>query len=220
VTEIYQGKIPFVKEHTCYVIQSIVARDMLERERGIPPKPKMKDRVLDVPVDKRGRFSKAPYHDSTVPVPNPTILPDRLLQSFAPIIIIRHPAKQISSFYRASVKMRAVQTDDSEFEIAATYKFSRLIFDYFRRVYLTKNGDTKAEDAHRLAWPIVVDGDDLINDTEGISQRFCALTGIDPAGVVYEWGKTKPVDPFFAVFLGTLNESLGVVKNKVKWLPV
>lgn len=206
------GKIPLVKEHCCYLTQQMVVKEHLERPRGVPAKPKMEDRMLDLPEDQRTSLSGSSYHDFDAPVMNTTVLPDRLLKTFTPVFIIRHPAKQVGSFHRAASKARGLApVDSSEFEMATTYRFPRLIFEYFRNLYLEEKATPEAR--HRSPWPIVVDGDDLINDTEGVSERFCALTGLDPAGVIYNWGKTESPTPIKAIFYGTLNASSGVVKN-------
>lgn len=203
-----------IKEHCCYLTQATIVKQLLEKPRGIPPKPNMIDNLLDVPKVKRGEQAGVSYHDLNAPVLNPTVLPDRFLNTVAPIFIIRHPAKQVGSYFKAS-KVHEGSMDSSEFEIATTFKFSRLLFDYFKNLYrIEKNsrGDV-------LQWPIVVDGDDLINDTEGLAKRVCAVTHLDPNGVIYEWEKGgEPKDVFEAVFLGTLNKSSGVVKTEVSRL--
>jgi len=62
---------------------------------------------------------------------------------------------------------------------------------------------------------VVIDGDDVVNDSEGIAGKFCALAGLDPDGVIYKWEKNDLVDqgPVKRVFLGTLNTSEGVRKD-------
>ena len=161
----------------------------------------MKDNYLDLSTPPTPTL----YHDPSTNPPNPTVLPDRLLKTFTPIFIIRHPAKQVGSFYKAS-RITQVPIDSSEFELATQYTPSRMIFDYFRSVGVQSQGGE---------CPIVVDGDDLINDTEGIARAICKLTNLDPNGVIYIWEKQDSGNPFDAVFKGTLNASTGVVKNEV-----
>jgi hypothetical protein len=197
---------------------------MIEAHREVPPEPKMKDNMFDTPESKRGLQGEALYHNQNADVVNPTIFPDRLWKTFAPVITIRHPAKQVGSYYKAS-RISAGSIDSSEFELSLHYKFSRMLFDYFRKLYQNRqyrlskgSGAPNSE----LQWPIVIDGDDLINDTEGLAQRFCAITHLNPVGVIYEWGRIEKADPFDKAFFGTLDKSVGVVKNEVSlgnWRP-
>jgi len=175
----------------------------------------MEDKMLDLPEDMRKAEPKRPYKDLSVSVPNTTILPDRLMKTFAPVIIIRNPVKQIESWYSAS-RVFGVPVDDPDFELGTTYKFSRRVFDYFTELY--RGSSTGGQNGNGVAsgknWPIVIDGDDLINDTEGICKRFCEIAGLDPAGVIYKWEERKEklgaIDRSFA---GKISKSEGVQKN-------
>lgn len=208
-----------VKEHCCYLADATVVQVNLERHRGIPPKPSMQDNALDVPEVERDQVAKRPYIDETAQVVNPTILPDRFLKTFSPVLIIRHPAKQIASWYKAS-RVFATELDDPDFELAGTFKFSRLVFDYYKSLYHPKqngapNGNAQNGKTVKLHWPIVIDGDDVINDTEGMAKRFCSVTGLDPAGVIYKWEKIEPINKEVEAFQGTLSKSSGVTKHEV-----
>jgi len=176
-----------IKDHAHYMTRADVTKGLLVRPREVPP-----------------------YRDLDAPAINPTILPDRFLKTLAPILMIRHPAKQIGSVYKTS-QMASTDPRTADFEILTSYKFSRLLFDYFRSYYLHEKDGS---DGEKVAWPIVVDADDLINDTEGLARRFCELVGIDHDGVIYKWEKGIPKDQFHASFMETLNSSSGVVKNE------
>ena len=206
----FQNKISVFKEHSIHLTQSFIVKELLERPRTLAPKPKMEDNLLDVSEDVRTHLTSLPYYDLSASLKNPTIFPDRLLKSFAPIFVIRHPAKQIGSYYKAS-RITNDNIDSSEFELNGSYKCPRLLFDFYKQLY---KEDDLLED--RSKWPIVVDGDDLINDTEGVALRFCTITGLDSSGVIYKWDKTDPgSNPFERVFRGTLHASNGVLKNEV-----
>src|ERR1700755_566686 len=127
-----------VKDSTCYLTTATEAQKMLDRPRKVPPEPKMVDKLLDLPEDERQGMLGAPYNDPATSVINPTVLPDRLVHSFAPAFIIRHSAKQIESWYRAS-RIFGVQLDQAGFEICTTYKFSRRLFDYYKVLYRSDN---------------------------------------------------------------------------------
>jgi len=212
-----QGKIPMVKEHACFMTQAVIVKDLLERPRAIPPKPKMEDRMIDIPMEKRAAYTHLPYCDLTAPKINQSVMPDRLWKTFAPLIIIRHPAKQVGSYYQAS-RVSVIPASSPDFELGVSYKAPRMAFEYFRDLFANdqdmSNGTSGTASGQKPTWPIVIDGDDIVNDTEGLARRFCALTGIDHAGVIYEWQKVEAQDPFRAVFLGTLNKSEGVIKNE------
>lgn len=102
----------------------------------------------------------------------------------------------------------------AEFELAVSYKSPRLTFEYYKGLYAAE-----APAVARPVWPLVIDGDDLINDTEGITRRFCDITGLDHAGVIYEWRQEAEKDQVVGAFLGTLNKSEGIIKNKSPKIP-
>lgn len=62
---------------------------------------------------------------------------------------------------------------------------------------------------------MVVDADDLIDDTEGIANKLCEIAGVDPGGIVYRWNKKEPTRPVETLFMSTLFGSDGVIKNPV-----
>jgi hypothetical protein len=204
-----------IKEHCSNLMQMTITKELIGRPENLPPVPHTQDRFSDVSEDKRGQLAQAPYYETTASPLNPTVLPDRFLKTFAPVITIRHPAKQIGSLYKVAVAAGGWSTKDLQFEMLATYKFSRLVFDYFCGLYLSEQ--PQASEAGPIAWPIVIDGDDLINDAERITQRFCQLTGLDANGVIYKWEKVELNDAFDAVWFGTLEKSTGILKNEVRF---
>jgi len=61
---------------------------------------------------------------------------------------------------------------------------------------------------------MVIDYDDLVNDTVGVATKFCQATGLDVDHVIYEWeAEDGPCGPTDAVFFSTLRKSQGVIKN-------
>lgn len=88
-----QGKIAVIKEHTCF---------MLPREGKL--RPVVVDRQLDK-IDVNMGLGPGFYIEGQqlkFPLPNPTLLPDRLVVSFTPVLMIRHPAYTFPSALRAS----------------------------------------------------------------------------------------------------------------------
>ena len=91
--KVQQDKIPIFKDHCYRLAQGMVVKGLLERQYDIPPKPVMEDKMLDVPESKWEELRGVPYRDPNTHLHNPTILPDRLLNTLTPIFMIRHPAK-------------------------------------------------------------------------------------------------------------------------------
>jgi hypothetical protein len=201
-----QGKIPFLKDHPPYLIDAAEVQKMLVRNRDIAPKPIMVDHELDVPVEKRSLGNDTPYDNYLEEPFNPTVLPSRLMKTLAPIFIIRHPVRQVESWYRTSNRIYGLTVNDVEFELGVSYRFSRRIFDYYKALY-----------GQESRWPIVVDGDDVVNDPEATANKFCAHVDLDPSGVIYKWEKKDWFDqgPLHEAFFGTLTKSEGVRKDLV-----
>lgn len=128
----------------------------------VPRSPKMVDNMLDLPKDKRERLIRLPCHDFSVNERYPTGIPDRLCKTFAPVFLVRYLANQASSFYKA-LKVMNEPANSPELEIATSLKLSRLHFDYYRKLYAVEQLNPKVH----IRWPIVIDGGDIINDTEG-----------------------------------------------------
>lgn len=204
------------KEHSTHMTRAEIVNALISGSRNATPKPKMVDNFLDLPAKERQQaqftlesaYHSLPIDGASIDVPrNPLILPDRLVNSFLPVFTIRHPAKQVGSYYRAS-RIFGTPVDHPETEIANSYAFTRRLFDYYRALF---KGNADVSD-----WPVVIDDDDLINDTERIGSKFCEIMDLDPSGVIYRWEKHIEPNPMVAVFKGTLNASKGVVKNPVR----
>lgn len=106
---------------------------MIPHYKELARAPEVVDNMLDLPEQKRretvdGRNASLEY--------NPTLFPDRFLHTLSPVFTIRHPAIQVASWYRA-MKPFGVPIDDllGEIEFNSSYKFTRRIFDYFKRLH-------------------------------------------------------------------------------------
>lgn len=206
-----------MKDHAFTLFPATDALKMLCRPRKIfvDAPPKMKDKMLDLSKGEAIEASGLPYHSPNADTLNPTILPDRMMSSFAPVLIIRHPVKVLESWYRAS-RLYSFPVDDGDFEMCATYKFTRKLYDYYAEMYRPGGARGSPRACDKPRWPAVIDGDDLINDTEGIANSFCELAGLDPKGIIYKWEAEEITKgPTEAVFIGTLRASKGVQRNKV-----
>lgn len=77
-----------------------------------------------------------------------------------------------------------------------------------------KNCRERPQIRRRRNWPIVVDGDSLLNDTEGQMTTFCEMVGMDASKIQYSW------DPHYVkrnavwdAFTKVAEESTGVIKT-------
>ncbi|KAJ4479040.1 hypothetical protein J3R30DRAFT_3473647 [Lentinula aciculospora] len=194
-----EGKICTIKEHTVHLFDSKFINANISTPRREVPRPDIVDRKLDVvnPADV----------DVQLPVPNPTWLPDRIIASMSPIIIIRHPVSTYTSYIRAASVFGGTGLD-SEFPLMATYRWQKIIYDLYREYY------NKTDPEGKKDWPIVIDGDKLVEDTKGQMQRFCELTGIDESQIQYSWNpSSEAIDGVYRAFVGTIKESTGVIKK-------
>lgn len=207
----------FFKEHATHMTRGDIIHSMISNPDHLPSKPIVIDHFLDLRPEDRHQAQPSPSTNSALDTKNPLILPDRLVLSLHPIFTIRHPAKQVGSYYRAS-QILQTPVDHQETKIECTYKFVRLLFDYYKAAFAINSGSDDDAGGKKGAgvWPVVIDGDDLINDTERIANNFCEIASLDPKGVIYKWEKGKPEsNPFEAVFKDMINNSHEVVKNSV-----
>lgn len=214
---LWQGKIPFVKEHSQFILNPrIVAENRPNPAiHQVPAKP--------IVVDHSTSQSNGTVDPSTSSATstNPTVLPDSFLETMSPIIVIRHPARMIPSFYRAIQESNLdIDINDGDFPIQATFRWSRLIFDWYAQdVCGTASlpGPYKKSERTSPSWPIVVDGDDLINDNN-VAQDLCKQLEIDPQHLQLSWDATpeeqkKNQGPVITRFLSTIQKSTGIIKS-------
>lgn len=144
---------------------------------------------------------------------NPTILPDAFLLTLHPIIPIRHPALMYASAQRARSDSYAIDTSrDPRFATLGTLADVRALYDWFARA-----ANSSAAAAAAAAAPVVVDADDLVGPNHAaLLRRLCALTGMDPAALQFEWRTGIAMDTAEARrYQSTLNASTGVVRGRV-----
>jgi hypothetical protein len=150
---------------------------------------------------------KMPNEDTAEPIrTNPTILPDSFMRSFTPIILIRHPARVLPSYIRV-IKVEG----NSEWDQVATassinFRCSRHVFDYYRALCSTSDATL----------PVVIDGDDLVNNTKGVVKKLCDAIGLDESLVTYEWEKRESDGtPGDSKFRAKILGSTGVIRDEV-----
>jgi hypothetical protein len=191
------GKIPFIKEHIFFINDpEVVAANIICLPNGTPRILKPKPAIEYGP--------SAPAKSISLPE-NPTVLPNDFLATFLPVILIRHPAKMIPSYYRAAKDTYGATVFDEEFPVNTCFRWSRLIFDWYQTYYRSSNIAQR---------PIVIDAEDVINDSHNIAEKFCTMVGLDHKYVQYSWAAAADqCDPIHAVFQGTLRNSTGIVRG-------
>ncbi|KAK7053204.1 hypothetical protein VNI00_003823 [Paramarasmius palmivorus] len=202
------GKIPLAMEHPQY----IVPHDNVDTGAKFPS-PRNRTGPVEPPV--------ITFNGTTDTKTNPTCLPDAFLSNFTPIITIRHPARVLPSYIRATFKSKMASEFTSldeegkalflhKFEKAARFRWDRIIFDS-----LAGKGKVR----------IVVDGDKLARDPKGQMKVLCDALGIDSrdGNIKFTWGNEDGrkggdhgwmSEDLKEAFFGSLRKSTGVVEDK------
>ncbi|KAK4993551.1 hypothetical protein LTR28_001101, partial [Elasticomyces elasticus] len=139
-----------------------------------------------------------PY--ATAPEPgNPTVIPSEILKQFHFAFLIRHPKSSIPSYYRCTVPPLDKLTGFYNFNPSeAGYDEVRRVFDYLRSTGQigpaiagqehASNGTNGASKEKQGGVQIcVVDADDLLDNPEGILEKFCASVGLDYTPDMLNW---------------------------------
>ncbi|KAJ8093343.1 hypothetical protein PM082_020200 [Marasmius tenuissimus] len=207
-----EGKMIVMKEHAYQTMFAKIVNAHLDVPREDLPIPKMVDHFLDVAEEKRSTSQAEAEALPSLPIPNPTFIPDRLFVTLRPVFIIRHPAKAIASFSRASTGFGATIFDEDSM-METQYKWLRMVYDCYKALYESQglNGVV----------PVVIDGDKLVNDTENQMNKLCSILGIDPSKIRYTWDAVDKFDSKLAEkFIGTIGRSTGVIRQKDYRTPV
>ena len=170
-------------------------------------------------------FHGKPASTSCSKMSNPTWIPDDVYTSLSPLILIRHPARMIPSFYRTQTNVFKLHITDQDFAMWASLRWLRLIFDSYRGLYSdsdelvhphsscsTINGTKK-----QPIWPLVVDAEDVVYSTQAIASKLCDIWNIDSSGVQYSWkaipSEERPEDKIMCTFFDTLLSSTRVIRE-------
>ena len=180
VTNEPQGKIAMVKEHICLALKLPVMLELLRTGTVFSPPP------------------------------NPTAMPDDMFHNMTnPVVLIRHPALVVSSFWRAQHANFGLDVTDEGFEMLTMQRTSRFLVDHIQRL----RKEASAED--REGGPIIIDAEDAVHRTESLCNKLCEILCIDLNGVRFTWDalpKEKRIHPLQPHFRGELDDSTGVVR--------
>ncbi|KAK5120376.1 hypothetical protein LTR85_006315 [Meristemomyces frigidus] len=151
---------------------------------------------------------------------NPTVFTEAFMDSLTPILLIRHPALVIPSWYRKQKPLLRQAVHDEDFRVCTTLAWSRMVFDYYR--YQARQGHTNstaAGDLHATedglpGTLIVVDAEDITHNTKPTMEKLCSILHLDPQGVQYLWDPVPdeeiPDDPMRRAFFMDIMKSTGV----------
>ncbi|KAL8659860.1 MAG: hypothetical protein Q9226_000225 [Calogaya cf. arnoldii] len=208
-----EGKHIFIKEHISFMLDPRVLATKFPPSEGRPLKPC--PNVVD-----RTTISGVQGDDVTnANRTNPSVLPDSFFRTLSPIIQIRHPAISVPSFYRAIISVSPERDVYSQkFFSGANFAWPRITFDWFcEHVYPQRKETLRGHSS----WPLVVDGDDLLNENERVITAICSLANLDTKGILKEWNpinediQQKQPDEVRR-FLSTLQASNGIIKSGLK----
>ncbi|KAL8883085.1 MAG: hypothetical protein Q9198_000008 [Flavoplaca austrocitrina] len=183
-------------------------------KRNIPSDVPRTVKSCPVVVDRNVSSSIASdLHDSPTFSPaartNPTVLPDSFLKSMTPLILFRHPALMIPSFYRAAQKGKMeISIYDEDWPLNASLRWLRLVYDW----YVSNRTEERATPV------IVIDSDDLIN-SPGFSSHLLASLGFDEQHLLTSWEQKSEAyraDKGYMVnsFKSTLWDSKGIIRSE------
>lgn len=108
---------------------------------------------------------------------NPTHLPDSLLEVAQVVILIRHPAKIVSSGAPVARDAIGLQPRDRDIFNMFTLRWARLMFDYLR--------STGKE-------PIVVSGEDVVGNPGALLDALSKALSVARGGLRVSWPLVSP----------------------------
>ena len=152
------------------------------------------------------------------PTSNPTSIPDDIFKDLTPVILIRHPALVVPSYYRAQKPVFRENADDEDFIIFSSLKWARILFEACRQSQLEKRPGANCHPADPFSLPIIIDAEDIIYNTEITISNFCGIIRIDEKDVQYSWPavpeQEQPKDPIMQAFFRDLFASTGVMRGE------
>ncbi|KAI7345178.1 hypothetical protein KC320_g8452 [Hortaea werneckii] len=113
---------------------------------------------------------------------NPTYLPESLLATLTPILLIRHPALTIPSSWRTESQIKNLSIEDEDFYLLTTNRWSRDLLTYLHYQSTTPDNSSWRK-------PIVIDAYDVVHRTAQLTGKLCGELGLDAAGVQESWRK-------------------------------
>lgn len=128
----------------------------------------------------------------------------------------------VPSLYRAIKKANlSVDVNDGDFPVQVSFRWSRFVFDWYAQNVCgspSLPGPYKKSERTSPSWPVVIDGDDLIND-ENVAKDFCKQLQIDPQYLQTSWDMMPEEQRakqglLVETFLSTIQNSTGIIKSE------
>lgn len=130
-------------------------------------------------------------------------MPDSLYNTIRnPVILIRHPAKVIPSYYRSQRHKQKYAISDEPMRAWTLQKIGRF---FYERIASTD--------------PIVVDGDDVMSKPRELCEKLCAVWEINFWGCQFEWEEENELSKSFPLsdaYMSTIFYSSGVEAKETK----
>jgi len=199
------GKMAVVKEHSCFLAEPTAQSKFLFGG----------DSVNESPWTVHFRGTRATTKLMTQSLLSETILPDGFLQMWSPTFLIRHPAMSFPSYYR-TLTGNAGEMEEEKLSISMSLHWTRTLYEW----YAVHPNESKVEcGSGGVAWPLVLDADDIITDPRVIS-KFCGIVGLDPTKVRFTWSRATGdeilgLPRFLRRMTSTLLASTGVISENV-----
>ena len=195
------GQTIFVKEHSL-LMNSPEIESQYFHGNGM-------DSLTKVPQVLAQRGNDNPTRSSL----NLTSMPDEFLQTWKPTFLIRHPAMQMESLFRAAIRtttegvINRPMVEPMPHE--RTLKWSRTLYDFYANYYSGMDSQ----------WPIVLDADDLMKQPE-LVVAYARKAGLDPDKVIFSWDKASneqvdALSPPEKIMLSSINASTKVDPSKL-----
>lgn len=171
-----QGLVPFANEHVHYVLKPECALPLYNQQPGSDKLPR-----------------------------NPTYIPDHIWDNMQPIILIRHPALQVDSGFRAIYEAFKTKDVSDDFAASTSCRMAQVLYEHLRA---------------QGKEPLVIDGEDLLWRTEEMTKNFGASTGLDASKFKDTWAlwpaDQRQENPFLLRFMSTIYESTGIERPQRK----
>ncbi|KAK2734496.1 hypothetical protein FQN57_001660 [Myotisia sp. PD_48] len=213
-----EGRIAVVKEHANLLIEPSHQTKFFFNVDKVNEAPLTLDVSNQVGTD----VSRTPL--------NETVFPDEFLLSWKPVFLIRHPALVFPSYYRCMDDIDHMMKKDADgkrtgsledvkpdLKIGMSFHCTRALYDWYSQK-LSKAGTSSSVDTN--TWPLVIDADDVIGEPEAVL-KLADIMGLDREKLKFKWDpisteeKQKRYNDMEKRMLSTLNESTGIMKDKI-----
>ena len=150
-----------------------------------------------------------PYYPQVPELPNPTVLPNAVLQEFHFTFLIRHPILSVPSLYRLTIPPQSTATGWLYFNpYEASYKPLRRLFDYLlqeKQIGPAVVNQNQADSSHVAESEggveiCVVDANDLLDQPAAVLKAYCKSTGVPYDDSMLSWNSHGNQERASAVF--------------------